>query len=454
MVISLAAAVQQREREDLAYRVLNAELDVALLKLFLFFFLGSIFFSGILPAAGTIRSGSLALAVAISFIRVTRKRMRIILLPAGVFLLVFLVFAVANRGEALLVGSDRSWLYTFTLTLLLGIFLRADSAQWAITIVKDIALFSVIHAAATLFFLVVPNVYSDWFKPHFYANVRTAQNYKAGLTSHYSTNGMYLAWGLISSYFLSCCAAKRRGWLVCAGFVLLALLATTKRAHLLFGIAACFSIYFLFNRNRGSVTKWFKFLTALLAAAIVMYVFSLYIPELAGVLTRLQGAELDDGRSSYYTICLDMWRRAPFFGGGWNSFTKTLYQSGISDLSRLYTNNNLSQNAHNVYLQLLAEEGLFGFVLFLLVAGGGLLRSIKSALTSCDSGAGAPQQVALSTLSVAVQMFFFLYCLTGNSLYEVAEYAVYILVGLPSARLFVSSVGAFESRELKTHGAK
>ncbi len=431
----LAVAVQRVERDDLSYRVLNADLGVALIKLSLFFYLGSIFFSGVLPASGAIRYGSLVFAVGLSFARVTRKHVRIALLPSCAFLLVFLMYAVVNRGGVLLTGSEKSWLFTFSLTLLLSVFLRADSSHWVITIAKTIAFFAVVHAAATLYFLVFPNVYSGWFKPRFYPNVLTAKNYKAGLTSHYSTNGMYLAWGLISAYFLSKLERGSRKWILVSAFILLALLATTKRAHLLFGVTSCFAIFFLFNRGKGKLTKWFKFALILLFAVLLLYVFSLYVPALAAVLERLEGAELDDGRSSYYAICLEMWESSPFFGNGWKSFTKTLYQSGVSDLARLYLQNNLNQNAHNVYLQLLAEEGLVGIILFLIAAISGLVISAKTALAKNIENREYDSASKLAVLSVAVQIFFLLYCLTGNPLYDATTFTIYLLLGVPLLRL-------------------
>lgn len=413
----------------------DIDVEILLIKLSVTILLASIFFGGIIKGSPLIRNIALCSALLISFLRAIRRRRKFKLTIVGALALIFLCFVVVNRGRALLTGGGSSWLVVFSLTAVLGVLLKLDTDEWFFYIAKLVAIFGLIHALATIAFLLFPGFYSGWFKPHFYAGVITAKDYKSGLTSHYSMNGMYLAWGLISSFFLSQLSTVRNNkqWVVFSMIILIGLLATTKRAHLVFGLAACLVMYILFNRESGSFGVLFKLCIVAVLLLLVLYFVSLYIPAISAVLDRFQGMSDDEtfgGRSDYYSICFEMWKTSPLTGHGWGSFTQTLYQSGISDLRRLYLAGNLSQKAHNVYLQLLAEEGLLGLFIFLVLAFAGVARALFFLREKCTTEQQADQAGSLGVLSVGIQIFFLLYCITGNPLYDLVEYSINLLLGL------------------------
>lgn len=413
----------------------DIDVEILLIKVSVTIFLASIFFSGIIKGSPLIRNAALCSALLISFLRAIRRRRKFKLTIVGVFILLFLCFVVVNRGKAFLNGEGISWLVVFSLTAVLGVMLKLDSDEWFFYIAKLVAVFGLIHALATITFLFIPGFYSGWFKPHFYAGVITANDYKSGLTSHYSMNGMYLAWGLISSFFLSQLSAARNNkqWAVFSMIILIGLLATTKRAHLAFGLVACLVMYILFNRESGSFGVLFKLCIVVVLLLLVLYFVSLYIPAISAVLDRFQGMSDDEtfgGRSDYYSICIEMWKENPLTGHGWGSFTQTLYQSGISDLKRLYFAGNLTQKAHNVYLQLLAEEGGLGLLLFFILAFTGVARAVLWGAEKRAAEQKMDRADSLGILSVGVQVFFLMYCITGNPLYDLVEYSIYLLLGL------------------------
>ena len=414
-------------RVPLGRRITSADLGSVLIGGALFIFMASVFFSGIMPKSKTVQLSAIAVVVFVVVLRLIRNNIKITLRPAGVLTLSFLVFVLLNQGEALFNGVDGFWLPIFFLCFAAAVLLSADSPDWLKFIVRLLGVFALIHAIATIIFFIFPHLYTGWFKPHFYPSAYTATGYKSGLCNHYSHNGMYLAWGLISTfYFWQTAGQRSRGkWQTAAVLILIALLLTTKRAHLVFGVASCLVIYMLLNNGKGSFGTAFKLVALLAVAMILIYIVSLFVPEVTAVIDRLNGAELDGGRSSYYYICLELFGSSPLVGHGWESFTTTLYQSGIADLARLYRNGNLNQNAHDVYLQLLAEEGLVGLILFLSLAIAALVNALGGALS--DSGGNSR---GLCVMAVGIQFFFLLYCITGNPLYDVAEYSVYLMAGL------------------------
>ncbi len=412
---------------SLGNRLANVDIFQALTGASLFCFIGSIFFSSLIPGTGAVRLGSVVVILLSSLAPLLRSSYKVKILPAGALLICFLVFIVFNRGSSLIFGSDRMWFLFFTSCVLMAFLLAGNLAHWIEFSAKLIAVFALVHAVATVVFFIVPNLYWSWFKPHYFPSTATANGYKAGLSSHYSTNGMYLAWGLIAAFYYWQVDGRRRSrkWEIAAILLFVAILLTTKRAHLVFGIAACFVIYLLLNSGKGTFGTVFKVTSFVVCALVALYVASQFVPELAAVVSRLQDAEVDEGRSSYYGVCFDMFVSSPFIGESWGSFTTALFQSGVSDLARLYRQGFLNQNAHSVYLQVLAEEGICGFLLFLGFAISALVYSIKSALTPSGD-----QSYKLFALSAGVQVFFLLYCVTGNPLYELIEYSVYLLVGI------------------------
>ena len=410
---------------SLGRRIGDIEIGSLLISVSLVFFMLSIFFRGLLPMASAVSYVSVVVIDAVALLKLGRRNVKFKLLPVAIILICFLSFVAANRYFSFDTGLG--WLVFFSLCFIAAVLLGNDTVDWITIAVKIVAVCGVIHAVATIGFLVLPHLYTGWFKPHFYSGVTTATGYKSGLTNHYSTNGMYLAWGLITCFYNWQSAGRRDGrkWQLAALVVLAALLLTTKRMHLIVGIGSCLVVYLLLNSGKGSFKTTIKIVAFAIVALAVFYVASLYVPELAKVIARLQDVELDEARSSYYAICLDLFGSSPIVGHGWGSFTSALYQSGVSDLARLYRNGNLSQDAHNVYLQLLAEEGLVGLLLFLGAAVTSLVVSIRSALSRKYGVSGG-----LYALAVGIQVFFLLYCFTGNPLYEPVEYSIYLIIGI------------------------
>lgn len=433
-------AMNHANNISMGRRIGDVEIGLILIGAALFCFLASIFFGGIMPMANTVRYVSIAAVDAIVLLRLFRRDIRLQLLPGAAIFLCFLCYIVVNRGFSLITGGG--WLALFGLCFIAAVLLRYDTVDWISVAAKFVALFGLIHSIATIFFFVLPNLYSGWFKPHFYPDVVSAADYKSGLTNHYSTNCMYLAWGLITSFYFWQVTGRRCGrkWAVPVLMILVALLLTAKRLHLVAGVACCLIVYLLLNSGKGSFGTALKITAFAVVAIIALYVVSLSVPEIAGVVDRLADAGPETARLSYYDICLELFKSSPFVGHGWGSFTTTLYQSGISDLARLYRNGNLYQNAHNVYLQLLAEEGFIGLLLFLSAAATSLIFSLKAAFSK-----GCEIQRGLYALAVGIQIFFLLYCLTGNPLYDFAEYSVYLIIGVSWALSRPAGAGEMEN---------
>ena len=78
--------------------------------------------------------------------------------------------------------------------------------------------------------------------------------------------------------------------------------------------------------------------------------------------SELQDSSLG-GRDILFQQAFDMFAESPLFGHGWGSYK---YRSNVSIIGAIYGRDS-SMLAHNCYLQLLAEVGLIGLILFILV---------------------------------------------------------------------------------------
>lgn len=236
----------------------------------------------------------------------------------------------------------------------------------------------------------------------------------AGLTYHYSVNGMFLATGLIMAYAGLLVRKSLKNWALFLLFVV-GLLLTGKRGHLLFAVCACFYIYYcdtVSNRGRAGKRLMNTIGVILILSAAGAIVVS-YVPAFSVTFYRFQRAmesgDISNGRYGLWRLAWATFKAHPLTGIGWKNFA-TQISPTYSSLRKY--------DVHNVYLQLLCEVGIFGTVVYIgsmlycFVTCGKLLRLMKRI-----EGMAARDRYYI-LFSLGFQSFFLLYCITGNPLYE------------------------------------
>lgn len=330
--------------------------------------------------------------------------------------------------------TETRWLLPMIGILML--FILTKSYSWQDTFVKVVRSFTGIHAFFTVFFYYFRNLYLNYFIKVIpgagtYVIEKFNDGCMPGITSHYSTNGIYLGMGFVffaGSLITNNFKNKKQLYTEIAKtlFVLLALVLTSKRAHILFGILACFIIYYVFNSNKKS-TRWFYIIISVVALGILVIIAAPFVPAISRMVDRFlhaDGGEITNGRIWFWEFALEKFKESPFIGIGWGGFKHAFYQ-------KIGTYSSMSDyvDAHNVYLQVLCEQGLVGEFLFMggiisaYVKNWKLLKSVR--LKKIQEIDNNKQQYL--AISLGIQSFFIMYCLTGNCLYDCEFFFVYMM---------------------------
>lgn len=356
------------------------------------------------------------------------KQIKIILTAWGMLAVVSLI-----GNQDLLYGSESRWLLPMA-----GIFALISLSKkkyWIRYYIAFSKFFILLHSFFTIFFFVFKELYLDTFVKlipgdHAYLISKFNMGAMPGITGHYSTNGIYLGFGLI--FFAVDLFLKKRknsNELIheCAKFffVLVALILTQKRAHILFGFLAIFIMYYVYNSDR-KVSRWFYILFSTIILGNFILVTAQFVPAIVNVINRFiyaDGGELTNGRIWFWKFALLKFRENPLLGIGWGGFKHEYYKVIGS-----YASTSDWVDCHNVFLQILCEQGIIGEILFFIATIGALRinwiylkkgRQIKNFLFK--------DETKLLTLTLGIQAFFIMYCFTGNCLYDCEAFFPYVL---------------------------
>lgn len=235
-----------------------------------------------------------------------------------------------------------------------------------------------------------------------------------GLTNHYSTNGMLLGVGFI---IFACEAIYRSNKknIILSGVMIVALLLTGKRADIIFTAVGIYLAYYCYMSNKKR-TRLYNTILSILAVLVCLILLVNLVPSLATFITRFEetadSGDVTLGRTKMWAIAIDCFKENAIFGIGWDRFKFI----------------NLHEwKAHNIYLQLLAETGIVGFVVFVfffantIISGWNHLKKIRIKGTAMD------REEVHMLFSLAMQVFFLLYGITGNPLYDKETYVPYYI---------------------------
>lgn len=356
-------------------------------------------------------------------------------IPWVVFFLFAVLSVFVNKLNHLMAAL------TMFMCIILGVLLM-NSTQWIGIGRKILTWFTGIYVFFTYFFFAFPGIYPIMIDLYGQVPIGTyngTKGYQAGLADHYSSNGMYISVFLMLMVILWMTSADRtqkgkrekKLHLLMSILAVVALLLTTKRGVLLWSLLALLVTYWIVSRRK--VQSFFKLIgVAALGYVALLFLIEL-IPALGDVFERFStvgedGASLE--RIAMWELAWKMFQEKPIFGAGFWAFSKRY----ASDLFGVYNTDlryKYNMAAHNVYFQVLGETGIVGFFLY-LTAVGMVLRETVRLVRKYNRDEDGELQFAVQ-FSLCIQIFYLLYSLSGNCLYDFIFYFYGLAMAMTTA---------------------
>lgn len=190
------------------------------------------------------------------------------------------------------------------------------------------------------------------------------------------------------------------------------IMLTGKRTLFLIPIVMILLCILLFTKNN----RILKFIVTIIGLILVITLLYLLVPNVSLVLDRLFNNSTGDvltGRTTFWNYALQMFNESPILGKGFGSYNLYVYEQGFRYYGRMW-----NYFGHNIYYQMLGETGIIGFTIFMLLSLSIIRRVIFfSKKTSSYS----------SLFSLYLLMLFFIYGITGNTLYYQCQFVTFLM---------------------------
>lgn len=316
--------------------------------------------------------------------------------------------------------------------LIFFVIISKYSDMWIVSYKKYMILFAIIHTICTLAFKFIPKLYPQFVLQLFETKYQGAllnwynNGYATGLGVHYSQNGIFLAMAvgiLIITFIYE--SNKKISILILSICSFIALLLTGKRGPVIFSLIALLLTYYIYASYKP-ITRFLKIVIMAMLAIVSIYLLSIFIPSIAHTLERFTsyGEDITNGRVELYEFAWEWFKEKPIFGIGWGGYP---YRINNTYIGLIYGRES-NMYAHNVYLQLLCEVGIVGFIIFISAMLTTLVKTYKLLKYSRKKirKLGKENELILS-FSIFIQIFFLMYSLTGNPLYEYSTLFPYLI---------------------------
>lgn len=276
---------------------------------------------------------------------------------------------------------------------------------------------SLMHSFLTLFSYFFPDVFTNNilnFLPYDIGiesiNFLSKHLY-AGITNQIGRNSVYISIGIaiIYSGFFS---MNNNTLIKKVLFIILCitLLLTGKRGSLLASIIAALFISMIDAKAKGKsiMLKIIRNSAILIMTAVILIYL---VPDAAAPINRFIdriGGDITSGRIKIYKNALELFKEKPFLGWGSGVYS-SIYGIGI----------------HSMYIQLLAEHGVVGFVNFIVIMIVNLIIILRALKASYNSKRF--DYIEYLLISLYIQIFFIIYGFTENSLNDGFVLIIYMI---------------------------
>ena len=193
------------------------------------------------------------------------------------------------------------------------------------------------------------------------------------------------------------------------------LIETGKRSLLIATIVVLMLCVLMYatNSKKKFFSKIFVFpiiITVLGGICILAYRagYNNSFARIGGTIIGMKAGDDVSNMRSTWAEYLKMWSKGhELFGIGWESFKHRI----------LATPYYIVPNAHNVYKQILCEEGYIGFLIFILILLATIIYSIKEVIVTKNK-----ENKKLAIYAMYGVLFFIIYSYSGNAIYDSTIY--------------------------------
>ena len=342
--------------------------------------------------------------------------------------ILMLIVILFNNNHNIEHGSYTTLYYTVAIIVFYILSMWCNA--WHKAFLGMLIFFGLFYSLCTILLMFLPSVYKNVVLPIFETSGYSSEMWSlyqqgcmAGFTPHYSTNAMYLVvcFGVPVAYLIGGNKKHQVRNVGLGILILVALLLTGKRAHVFFGLGAFIVSYYYLNSNRP-VQRWHKIIAMVVLGVVVITIAAEIMPSLLNVVYRFvetsESGDITMGREAQRLLALELFKEHSWLGMGWDGYK--YYYEGITGYQL---------NVHCVYVQLLCEAGIIGsipFFLFFYVSIKRIIKTILFYIKKANFEIGWKDKACLA-YSLFLQVFFLLYCLTGNPLYDSQMLIPYML---------------------------
>ncbi|MCD7894891.1 MAG: O-antigen ligase family protein [Erysipelotrichaceae bacterium] len=205
--------------------------------------------------------------------------------------------------------------------------------------------------------------------------------------------------------------------------MIVALLLTGKRGPLVFFLISFVFVELWSSDNLKLILKKMgKYILILLISVFIIYLYINLndngiesrntIIRFLEMFNNLGENDVSNGRFELWNLALKTFINNPIFGSGWNEFHNIAFAYLGEDIQ-----------THNIYLQLLSELGFTGFLLYMVPIIYCFIDTKKQ--FRIEKNTKHYEESVFMKISLFLQIFLFLYGMTGNTIYDYNVLLIY-----------------------------
>ncbi|MDU4892216.1 MAG: O-antigen ligase family protein [Clostridium sp.] len=361
------------------------------------------------------------------------------------FVLLLIIFEVYRR-KIKLIKIEKSWIVLaiymslilifnfpksslYLLLFILGIFIlhKKNTENYFNKLIRVCKIISTILATSILVQWLLPDLFYKFAQKYYFYSNQYEMVYNSGMIAHKYSGLIYevsfaafvLSIGFACYFSDMICKKVKTKWSMLAlMYIYFAIILTDKRSFILIVPSIVCIVTVIFEMKKISIKYIIIFFVVLF---LLLFNINTIISIVSNILSDGTETVLQlSSRDKYWNIILDMIKQSPLIGTGLNSFDHYFNLAHIKSIHLEFV------GAHNSYLQIIAEMGFIGAVLYFTNIIKICFRAIKILNIYRISNNENLNKVVISLFILLVCS---LYALTGNVFHQPQQLITFFVFG-------------------------